>query len=292
MKRICSFLLGVFCLAPLTLNSQTMSHEEEVVRNAYSKAALICALEPVSETGLDQVGAQPAVSEAKANKRLADGSPTFTLSDFETGSLININSDPWGKFVTMPQSGSEILSASVGTLDFSDAGNPTSWKVLRAAWQPFNISPASVKAEQQRSVADTIKIGTTEWSKTPVTYTRYAAYNVALTFQGKTVGPYKAIFFFGRDNSGQEVATPNDVISGQVIQNALKLPYYPTGLVSSSLRDIPSVAKWLRANSIPASSCAVSRQVCCTGGHCGISEADLNRDLAAPLPSQTPEVKP
>jgi len=281
MKRTLAVL--VILSSCLSAATQTMSHEEEVVRNAYAKASLLCAVEPLTQAGFDQISGKQ-VDEVKLSKQMSDASPVFTLSDFDTGSIISIAGDHWGRFVTMPPPGTQILTAGSVTYNFSDAGNPVNWNALRASWEPFSASAEFINASRERSIAETLKIGGAEWSSKAVTYTRYVTLTVKATFQGKSVGPYQAIFFIGRDGAGQEVLTQNDVISGKVVAAALNTTYYPS-FVNSSLRNTNAIAGWLRTNAIPASSCSVAgHDMCCSGGRCGISEADLQHALVTPLP--------
>jgi len=55
MKRVFSFVLVVLCFTLLTLgaSAQTMSHEEEVVRNAYAKLSFMCELDSVDKAAFD-----------------------------------------------------------------------------------------------------------------------------------------------------------------------------------------------------------------------------------------------
>jgi hypothetical protein len=84
----------------------------------------------------------------------------------------------------------------------------------------------------------------TLWTDRPgVTFTRYAAYTIDATFQGKSSGPHRAIFFFGQDTAGKEVIAPNDPISGPGILFTIRdIPAYPIAFLSSDKRDVPIVA--------------------------------------------------
>lgn len=282
---------AVLALVPLLLTfqflaAQSSSSDEEAVRNAYAKASLLCALEPLTETGIDQVSGLKT-DEAKLTKDMKAAAPQFTLSNFSGGSIVNISSEPWGKYATMPQTGSQILGGAVHTYNLADAGNGTSWNVLRASWQTFNGDSDFIKTALARSVADTIRIGSAEWSNNSVAYTHYVTFTATVTFQGKTVGPYQAIFFIGKSGA-QEVITSNDVISGQLVSDALSSDFYPSGLVSSSLRKQPAIAQWLKDNTIPTSSCsaaAAGHHLCCSQGRCGLSEAEVTSAMATPLPA-------
>jgi len=140
------------------------------------------------------------------------------------------------------------------------------------------------------TVADVIKLASKQWYPFPVTYTRYAAFTVDASFQGKSTGPHKAIFFFGKDDKGKEAVAQNDLLSAPMaLWDVPQRPAYPAGLLQSRMREMPVVANWVRANEMPAANCASSPKgdLCCTHDRCGISETDLNRDLAAKLPTPT-----
>lgn len=75
------------------------------------------------------------------------------------------------------------------------------------------------------------------------------------------------------------------MISGPgILYNIRDIPVYPGAFLSSDVRDVPVVATWVRSHEMATSACAVAGELCCSRGHCGISESDLNRELAAPLP--------
>ena len=147
-----------------------------------------------------------------------------------------------------------------------------------------SVPPDVEKQILSLSVSEAIKKFTPDLFDAQATYTRYAAFTVNATFQGKSTGPHKAIFFFGKDSDGNDVVTPNDLISGtSAMWSALKNSYYPTGLLQSRLRGTPAVNDWVRANEVPAESCSTKAgDVCCSRGKCGLSQADVNRDLSTP----------
>lgn len=181
-----------------------------------------------------------------------------------------------------------MLLGELTTFSYSDSGNPTRWQVAQVRWsQGQTYTPDEVKGAFDRSVGETIKQGNPYWSKTSVTYTRYASFTVDATFQTHSSGPHKAIFLFGTDNHGMESVAVNDLTTGvQALWDVLQETEYPAGLLRSGLRDTPTVASWIRENEMPTASCVSTRgdDICCSHGHCGISVADMNRDLSTPLP--------
>jgi len=297
MKR--AFLCGVvaICLSYPASNAfaQTMSHEEEVVRNAYAKFSFLCSMPPITNAAVPQL-ADVKVDTVQLDAKVAYATPVYDLSDFQTGSIASIANDTWAKFVTPPQSpslGGEILMGGAEIQSYSDGGNETSWQMTKVQWNPSpNLSPEGARIILSKTVSEIIKIGSKQWQPANmplVAYTRYAAFTVDVKFQGKSSGPHKAIFFFGTDSKGKEYVATNDVISGpSPLDNAINFPsdFDPSGLLLNKVRETPIVADWLRANVIADSSCSVeTTALCCSHGRCGISSPAFNRALATPLPT-------
>lgn len=103
MKR--AFLYGIvaFCLSYPIVNTsaQTMSHDEEVVRNAYAKFSLLCSLPPVTNSAVPQL-AGAKMDTLQLDAKVAKATPVFDLTGFQTGSVASIANDTWGTFVTPP----------------------------------------------------------------------------------------------------------------------------------------------------------------------------------------------
>jgi hypothetical protein len=276
----------------LTLNAQTMSHEEESVRNAYAKLSLLCSAETATEVAREQdrgISADPQQFNARINKEV----PTFTLSDFETGSVTSIADRPWGDFVTPGSSLPERLAIGGKGHTYTEYGNPprtVRWNTQRATWTNVSHSVSAEAAMMARTVSQVVAIGTPYWSgkSNPVTYTRYAAFTVDVSLDGQSTGPHKALWLFGTDSHGKEFVAENDLISGTgtKLSSILAAPMYPAGLLQTKLRENPNVSTWLRSNEMPAASCGPANQtdLCCAKGRCGISPADFNHDMSTPLP--------
>lgn len=303
MKRAFSLLLAVSCLAPPALHAQTMSHEEEVVRNEYAKFSFMCELLPVNKAAFDINGNGtdgPKRSDQVALKRaIAEATPVFTLTDFRTGAIADIANEHWSQFITWPARKSDVLDVSQVSMSYNYSGKVTAWTGAKAEWRPSTaIPPENPDYYNQLTVADAMRMKLPEWIEpepTPpgLTFTRYAAYTVDVTFQGKSSGPHRAIFFFGSDANGKEVVAPNDMISGPgILYNIRDIPAYPGAFLSSNVRDVPVISTWIRYQEMPAGACSTTpnESLCCSHGRCGISQTDLNRELAAPLPHpKTPE---
>ena len=70
MKRTFLYLVVVFCLAfpILGAQAQSVSHEEEFVRNAYAKVSFMSSLPPLVDAGIMQVSNIQITPENLANR--------------------------------------------------------------------------------------------------------------------------------------------------------------------------------------------------------------------------------
>jgi hypothetical protein len=288
MKRTFLYRVVVFCLAfPLLgAHAQNMSHEEEFVRNTYAKVSFMSSLPPLVDAGIMQVSNIRITPEILAN-RVSQATPVFELSDFKVGPISDIADRTWGEFNTEPEPGTSVLEAQITNQDFDDNGNNTSWMMVRASWAAARReNPEAVKLMFSQPISEIVKMAEAQLN-TPVNYTRYAAFTVNVTFQGKSTGPHKAIFFFGTDPRGKQFVSGNDLMSGtDALYYFANHPIKLSGLMLGKLRETPAVGDWLRNNLAPASSCSPDAQgMCCAHGHCGVSPIEFNKDFSVPLPA-------
>ena len=276
------------------------SHEETVVRTTYATVRFLCSMGPV--TKLADPNRQPAstrVSEAALDEEIAQASPVFQLSDFRAGSIASIASKPWSEFETEESAKVPNLTASTETRSFTMEQYTQSWTGITVQWarSPVSDSPeaaALVAQGMARPVADQVAIAASFSGITnePVVFTRYAAFTVTTTFQGQSVGPYKAIFLFGKLKSGAEIRVSVDPFASQAVGLALSLQAYPAGLLRTNLRDLPSISAWVAANRIKDTRCStINPGLCCVNDHCGLAEASVSRDLAMPVPDPLPRIE-
>ena len=284
-------VITVFSAAS-TAYPQEMSHEEEVVRNAYAKLSFLCGLPPVKQAAETQIEGGQVDPQALATA-ITDATPIFTLSDFQIGPITNIASETWDNFVTYPPAGGLLLKGHITGESDDDNRYRTEYQMATVYWSKNHETipnPEAVKLMLSQPVSEIIKLGGPQWahgSKVPITYTRYAAFTVDAAFQGQMSGPHKAIFFFGTDPRGNEFVAANDLITGEnplwpILNGHVNL----SGLLLGKVRETPVVANWLRANVMNAASCsATPHEVCCAHGRCGISPVVFNRDLSTPIPA-------
>ena len=108
-------------------------------------------------------------------------------------------------------------------------------------------------------------------------FTRYAAFNVKVNFQGRS-REYRAIFVFGHKPNGEEYVLPVDTISGLTggLSFFARTAAYPEALIEGGVgRDIPAVHDWLSAQVTTGKShddnCDPAT------GKCGVSRQDLDK---------------
>jgi hypothetical protein len=273
-------------------SSAQMSHEEEVVRNAYAKLTFMCELVFIDGAAFDVNGNGtdgPRRSDTAAlHTVIAEFCPVYSLSAFQAGSIADIANEPLSHFITLPTQHDDVIRGSKKGMSYNFSGNETNWIGVEFKWVDITRSGSNgYPYAEDFTVAKAMAQKQLEWSdqKNPV-FTRYAAYTVNATLQGRSTAPHRAIFFFGYDASGKEVITPEDPLDDTgILYHIQDDAAYPGAFLSSNVRDVPVVAAWVRSHEMPSVSCsATARTLCCSQGHCGISQSDINRDLAAPLP--------
>jgi len=82
MKRLLAGLVVVCTSLPI-LHAQTMSREEEFVRNSYAKVSLMCAVGVLTEN--IAFAQDHEMSRAEIDRKLTAATPTYDLSNFEVG---------------------------------------------------------------------------------------------------------------------------------------------------------------------------------------------------------------
>ena len=280
MKRTFAILVILSsCLS--AAHSQTMSHEEEVVRNAYAKPTFMSGIWPLTKTLITPRSAP--FDPVKFNQDLAQEAPVFTLSNFQIGPIADITNQPWNDFAPPRPRGTRVLNVVWYTHSYAYEGQNARWSMPRLSWGPGDSQSTDAHVA---TVGQVIKQDSHNWGG-PVTYTRYAAFTVDLTYEGISTGPYKALFLFGTDAHGKDTAPAMlDPIVGNALFNVVVQPSYPAGLLQTKMREMPQVADWIRTNEVSASSCSTTHEVCCSHGHCGLSQTDVNHDLSLPTPQE------
>jgi len=265
-----------------------MTHEETVVRTAYAKFAYASELEVIGHLALE-AGGSPVPVESRgltSDQRLALAQVSFSLSDFAVGNLRDIINRKAIDLVPPPIG--EMLSSVTPSYSYSDAGRGTTWVSLQPRWQPASVTSPEVLN------ATLGELHEMEWhSQAPTTqWQRYASYSVTVTFQGKSRGPYKALFVFGHDDKGNEMVMPEDATTDSVaLATVLAVHLFPEALVRTTLRTYPVVANWVSAHRSFSATCSRGQgDVCCdlVQLQCGLGSGDVSDGLSTPLPGPPP----
>ena len=277
---ILGLALGIFWSTSLAAQ---MSHEETIVRTAYARLSYAVQLGVIEKLGTD-AWAQKPVERTTVARKLADGQLTFQLSDFSFGKTREIAQARWP---TIFSAGTPfILEADFNVHGLQEEKQaPSQFVFATAEWRPGHEIPADL---EKMTMADLFKL---EWPSSPPldqAYDRYASYSVTVSYQGKTAGPYKAVFFFGKDSSGKEIFQPQDSVTEAVALGlAMGNQLYPKTLLETSMRRVPLVSDWLKSSQLDDQSCSTwQNDVCCdlTALKCGIASGVLRDAMAKPLP--------
>ena len=286
------YLVALLCFAfSWSATAADMSHEETMVRTFYAKLAYAAEQDAVGQMAIE-VGHRPLPGHEQyagltSEQRLAAADVRFTLSNFVVGDIQEILNRKVLDVVSSPEE--EVLITNLDTMKYTDAdvGLSSKWTGLRVHWEFSRASEIPPEA-----AAITIdQLYSLQWNQPRPAgiWQRYASYTVVVTFQGKTRGPYRALFIFGHDAKGDEVVEPideNTDVFGLV--NASHETLFPDAFVSTRLRIVPVVANWLQAKQSLDPSCSVGKgDVCCdlVKLTCGPGRADVIQALAKPLPS-------
>lgn len=273
-----------------------MSHEETVVRTAYAKLSYVAQQGAIGQMAMESfpgTPANPQYTDMTTAQRLADAQLKISLTDFVIGDIRDILNRKAVDFITQPVG--EKLIGGIATNNYSlsypgKADFQTHWHSFNPSWQllsEYESESEHVAAVASITFADLYRL---QWLKDQpeATWQRYISYSVTVSYRGRTVGPYKAMFIFGHDASGNEVIQPQDAnIDPGWLVTALHEPLFPDALVFTGLRDHPVVANRLKTTQMSRPACSVGQgDVCCDliQMKCGPGRADLAAGLAKPLP--------
>jgi hypothetical protein len=258
-----------------------MTPEETLVRTAYAKFAYAAEQGVVYQLATELEGSRPKDrSGLSGEQRLLAAHVAFKLSDFVVGNLTDIIGRKAVDLVTPP--GEEMLAADTPVFGFGRGEQPFIYAV-QPRWEPSRgVSPEVVDATLG-------ELHEREWGSVPENpvWQRYASYSVSVTFQGKTQGPYKALFVFGHDPKGNAMVMPEDAITDSIaLATVMTMHLFPSPFVSSRLRSYSVVADWVRSHQRSDSTCSRGRRdVCCdlTRLQCGPGSDDVAEGLSMPV---------
>jgi hypothetical protein len=260
-----------------------MSPEERTVRMAYAKIVFAVQVQTV-EQAVHQKHRKldtPALESA-----LDKNDMRITLSGFTVGDVSEIAQRNIQDLVSLPH-GEDVLVISDAPNSFKEHGKITEeTSVAIPAWQPGSSGGLSTVSS---TLAEVLAVN----QPTDI-FERYAAFNVAISYQGRA-RKYRALVLFGKDANGANQVLVTDTVLGSVPQDMVTRSIYPAILLGTSQGEVPAVLSWFESKQMPATSCTRSTQeaqsaqdVCCdlSALKCGISADDL-RHSAAYLDART-----
>jgi hypothetical protein len=301
--------LTVFCvlLGSLSAALAQMTHEETRVRTAYAKLAYAVEQGTIGELAMEAnnplgMPIREEYASMTSEQRMAAAEVSFTLADFVIGDVRDIVRHKMVDLITPDWDLVDVLSTDGNQgANYNDNGLATGWKSLELHWKPLDPRPLEHRiAVEGFTLAEVYQLeasqGDLQAKDQPLPeglWQRYASYSVTVSFQGKTRGPYKALFLFGTDpkgNVGNEKITVYDPVVGRGLGYAMSHPLFPEAFVVTRLRNLPLVMNWLHQHQIPSGpSCLISTDkgdICCdlTKMKCGPKSEDVAAGLAKSLP--------
>ncbi len=253
-------------------------HMEDTVRSAYGALSFICGLQPVVERAQGQRQPIPSPQDT------VDSPPTYTITDMVIGTIASIGSRKLKEFMEVP-SGQVLLTQFTVQSNTAEDGTSSTWNECKVSWMDFKAPFQATDSNSGlgMSMTEVARVGSSMFTE-PATYTHYAAFTVATEFQGKSTGPHKAFFLFGYNADGKEVVSPQDLYSGaQGLWKVLKQQVYPDQLLTSTFREAPGMAEWIKANTVADTYCSsVRSDLCCHEGRCGMAQSKVSLALEAP----------
>jgi len=280
--------LAAICALIASISGATaaeMTHEEAMVRTAYAKFAYLSEQRVVGDLAIEGTNTKVPVAKdgvgLTPDQRLAAAQVTFTLSNFVVGDMRDILNRKAVDFISPPMEEMLTTNGEEG-FSYSEGALEAPWICLEVQWSPGRVVPPELL---EIKLDDLYQL---EWHqhRPEALWQRYASYTVTVNYQGKSRGPYKALFIFGHDAKGNEVIEPEDATTNGLVL-ALRDHPFPDAFVLTRLRNNPVVATWVGAKQMSNESCSAGlHDVCCDLAQlkCGPGRADVSNGLAKPLP--------
>jgi hypothetical protein len=254
-----TFMLCISVVAQTT-------YEETIVRSAYAKLRYALEQVPVTQLAGEAIGIAVPKDAAllSSDQRIAQVKFNITLSDFVVGKAQDVLTRRVGDLISSPLG--ERLFVASGQHAYIEHPKQLEWYEPKANWQPTDPTPSEVLNRDLQGFLDL------QWQqKQPSVWKTYASYSVTVTYQGKTVGPYKALFMFGRNSKGEETIEPEDgTIPATALAEAMHEHLFADAFVSGQLRQQQFVRDWVDRKR-QSMNCSETQGVCCDLVHleCG-----------------------
>jgi hypothetical protein len=267
-------VVAVLFLCALSAVAADMTHEETTVRTAYAKLSYAVDL----EVAIRAVKANPKITYSQLAQQVGEESLTFHLSDFTVVDIASVANQKYAQVFADIRDGGDVIDITSVTETLTEEANgvktETSMNVARPRWSkgPLGQVPYGTVAEMLPAMERESGISA---------IMRYCAYNVTVTFEGRS-RTYRAEFYFGPEGSGE--VTPGDMVvalGGGTLLELLTKPVYPEVLLKTAVYGSnAAMQQFLWANRNSSASCK-SGEACCdlTALHCGVFSADLKRGI-------------
>lgn len=277
-------------------SQNAMSAEEATVRSLYAKLIYGCQVGVLANAVIFNgkryaTDTGPAAGDQAGIEREMARQLNLELGDFRIGNVADIQNKPLASFITVPGADSfkiynDGANYGIGS-QFSTTNTTISWISIR--WRSGQEAAAHSK-----EVADEVygKSVRQLLAQVPVAYSRYAAFSVHATLQGKSIS-YNALFLFPKDPHAAD-SWVLDTVIGSELMTLNKAPLYPGALVETTFRELPVVREWIDSHRV--SSCPVKgqRSVCCDPqrGICGLDDETLQKAMDVPIDPMTRDALP
>jgi hypothetical protein len=277
MKRVTMLLCAMLACQAMVAD---MTHEETVVRTAYARFAYATSQAPIGDLALE-AGGNPIRPDAKnktPEQRFAETKVSCSISNFVVGNVGDVLDHKLSEFITQPVS--EMLEvASVEGMGYGGVR----WNYLRLHWLP---APAMNSVAAALTIREELQ---ELWKDKLPSIQRYVSYSVTVNLNGKSLGPYRAMFLFGNDAQGSEHVLPLDPNTSAIgLGQALAMDLSPAAFTQTRLRSSSVVKNWLTENQMSGAACVPNepgrKDVCCdlVRMKCGPSSTDVATGLAMP----------
>ena len=276
-------LIVLLLLVPYAKGQQAMIHEEQVVRTTYARLSYAAQVNDIQMLWLEK-GHRQQIDPIQFKLRM-DQQLRFDLTDFKVGPISEILPVNYSQLVTKPSKETDMLfiastlSGSSTKDEYGKVLSEGSSAVAQVRWQrSFDIG------ENWDMSFATIYPLTEEAGQ----HQRYAAYQVKVTFQGRS-RVYRAMFLFGpKDNPILPIDTVAN-LGGGGLTFFLKHDGYPGSLIEGEFASKdPLVRNWLRSQQ--TSQGQPGRLHCdATTGHCAIHEDDFKK--LKPIHFSVPKIR-
>jgi hypothetical protein len=260
-----------------------MTHEEKVIRTAYTRLSYAAQLRIVTQTAIGAPNS--ARNSAELKVQVADLTPHFEIDNIAIGNLSSIAGLPWEQIVTKPDgdlidvgaSGvSPTISTRNGITKKSQFYVMTGWSnhIFEPSWDGITVAQAVSESPKPHGEV----------------YSLYASYRVRATLNGRN-RTYNAVFLFGKDSKGNEAIHMIDHVVGMgSLDLVMSRSLYPEALLETYYREISPISDWIPANTVENRT--EIRDVLCSPSGCGLPANWVAKSLAVPIDPESEEFLP